>query len=148
MEIRKYNSADKTEVLNIFRLNIPNYFSSTEEEGLIEYLEKDTDNYYVLLIDNNIVGAGGFNLNDDKKSAVLAWDFFHPQYQGKGLGTALTDFRIKQIKEIKSVTTIIVRTAQFTYRFYGKVGFILREVIKDYWAEGYDLYSMEINNTI
>src|SRR5690606_13632619 len=109
MKIRKYSPNDKAEVVNIFRRNIPQYFSPIEEQGLIEYLENDIDNYYVLLIDNNIVGAGGFNINDDTTNAVLAWDFFHPQYQGKGLGTALTDFRIKKIKEIKSITTVTVR---------------------------------------
>ena len=143
MKIRKYSPNDKAEIVNIFRLNIPQYFSQIEEKGLIEYLENDTENYYVLLIDNNIVGAGGFNLKD-QTNAVLAWDFFHPQYQGKGLGTTLTQYRIEKIKSFKSVTNIVVPTAQFTYKFYGKFDFILCKVVKDYWAEGYDLYDMEI----
>ena len=41
-----------------------------------------------------------------------------------------------------SVQTLIVRTSQLVYRFYEKQGFELEKVVKDYWAEGYDLYLM------
>jgi ribosomal protein S18 acetylase RimI-like enzyme len=41
-----------------------------------------------------------------------------------------------------NITTIMVRTSQLAYKFYEKNGFILKEIEKDYWAKGFDLYSM------
>ena len=42
------------------------------------------------------------------------------------------------------VKTIIVRTSQLAYQFYGKVGFELEKVEKDFWAAGFDLYLMRL----
>jgi len=36
-----------------------------------------------------------------------------------------------------------VRTSQFVYGFYEKHGFELKKVVKNYWAQGFDLYDME-----
>lgn len=140
MKIREYNQKDKDAVIEILRLNTPAYFSPDEEEDLKHYLEEEIEHYYVIEIDNNVVACGGFNLLDGGIRAALSWDIIHPGYQGKGLGTNLTKFRIQRIKEIETVKTISVRTSQFVYPFYEKCGLILREVKKDFWAEGYDMY--------
>lgn len=39
---------------------------------------------------------------------------------------------------------IVVRTTQFGFRFYEKVGFQLENVEKDFWAQGFDLYQMSV----
>lgn len=148
VSIREYTPADKPYLIALLRLNTPHYFSPEEEQDLINYLDNSIYKYYVLTKDNRIVGAGGINLSDDFTTGILSWDFFHPDYHGQGLGTILTRFRIQKIKEISTVTTMRVRTSQLTYKFYGKLGFKIREISKDYWAEGLDLYRMEnsVNN--
>ncbi len=103
MEIRKYIPKDKVELIELLRLNTPQYFSPIEEKDLIHYLDNDANNHYVLIIDDKIVGTGGFILSKDKTTGMLSWDFFHSDHQGKGLGTTLTRFRIERMKEIKSV---------------------------------------------
>lgn len=150
VNIREYTPADKPCLIELLRLNTPHYFSPEEEQNLIDYLNNSIYKYYVLTKNENIVGAGGINLSDDLTTGILSWDFFHPDYQGKGLGSTLTRFRIQKIKEISTVTTVRVRTSQLTYKFYGKFGFKIREISKDYWAKGLDLYRMEnnINNII
>ena len=150
VNIREYKSADKPCLIELLRLNTPHYFSPEEEQDLIDYLNNSIYKYYVLTKNENIVGAGGINLSDDLTTGILSWDFFHTDYQGKGLGSTLTRFRIQKIKEISTVTTVRVRTSQLTYKFYGKFGFKIREISKDYWAKGLDLYRMEnnINNII
>jgi [ribosomal protein S18]-alanine N-acetyltransferase len=55
----------------------------------------------------------------------------------------LTKYRIEKIKEYDSVKLISVRTSQLTFKFYKKFGFNIKEIIKNYWADGFDLYSME-----
>lgn len=142
MNIRLYENADKEQVLDLFRLNVPRYFAAQEEADLDNYLDKYLEYHYVMEADGMIVGNGGFNLFNDGSTASLSWGFFHPQYQGKGLGTLLTRFRIQQIKERNNVKEIEVRTSQYTYKFYERFGLQIREVIKDYWGDGLDLYHM------
>ena len=148
VNIREYTPADKPYLIALLRLNTPHYFSPEEEQDLIHYLDNSIYKYYVLTKNENIVGAGGINLSDDLTTGILSWDFFHPDYHGQGLGTTLTRFRIQKIKEMSTVTTVRVRTSQLTYKFYGKFGFKICEINKDYWAKGLDLYLMEnrVNN--
>jgi [ribosomal protein S18]-alanine N-acetyltransferase len=56
----------------------------------------------------------------------------------------LTQYRINRIKEIDTVEIISVRTSQLVFKFYEKFGFVLKEIAKDYWAEGLDMYRMEM----
>jgi len=39
---------------------------------------------------------------------------------------------------------VMVRTTQLMYRFCQKSGFELIKTEKDFWAEGFDLYQMEL----
>ena len=143
MIIRKYTNSDRQNILKLLRLNTPEYFSPNEESDLIYYFDNHAHNYYVIEMDENIVGCGGYNLTEDGKTAKISWDIFHPDYQGKGLGSTLTKFRIRKIQEIENVDTISVRTSQLVYKFYEKFGFETREITKDYWDAGFDLYRME-----
>lgn len=87
------------------------------------------------------MGCGGFNITPDGSKGVLSWDIIHPDAQGKGVGSALAKFRIKEMQR-PGITNIGVRTSQHAFKFYEKMGFTLKEVVKDYWAEGFDLYDM------
>ncbi len=142
--IRPYHPADKKELLKILRLNIPQYFAASEERDFIEYLEKEADNYFVVEENGKVIGSGGFNYWEGGKIARISWDFIHPDFQGKGIGKQLTLFRINEIKNNPTVKSIVVRTSQLAFQFYGKLGFELEKIEKDFWAEGFDLYLMKM----
>ena len=127
--IREYEPADKEAVMDLIRANTPEYFAPEEEADLSRYLDCEREWFYVLLFDGKIVGCGGINL--------------HPAYQGRSLGTRLLRFRIEKLGSLGGIRRITVRTSQLAYGFYRKQGFALKEVKKDYWAEGFDLYAME-----
>lgn len=143
MIIREYTDSDKHRIVELLQMNTPEFFSPNEEKDLLYYLNNEADNYFVLVMEDKVVGCGGFNLTEDGKTAKISWDIFDPSYQGKGLGSALTQFRIEKIKENKQIKTLSVRTSQLVYRFYEKFGLELREVVKDYWDEGFDLYRLD-----
>lgn len=48
--IREYGPADKVAVMNLIRLNTPEYFALEEETDLNEYLENKRELYYVLIL--------------------------------------------------------------------------------------------------
>lgn len=143
MTIRKHRESDRERIIELLRQNTPEYFSPDEEKDLLYYLDYHADNYYVLEVDNVIVGCGGFNLSEDGETGKISWDIFDIKHQGKGYGSVLIRFRIEQMKEIDSIKTISVRTSQLVYPFYEKFGLEIREIVKDYWAEGFDLYRLD-----
>ena len=59
------------------------------------------------------------------------------------MGTKLLKYRIDKLNSIDEIQKITVRTSQVAYLFYEKQGFELFEIIKDYWAPGFDMYNME-----
>ncbi|WP_255555260.1 GNAT family N-acetyltransferase [Flavobacterium sp. NKUCC04_CG] len=142
--IRPYHPSDQPELLVLFDLNTPQYFSADERDDLIDYLNHHSERYFVVELEGQIVGAGGINFSEDQTVGRISWDFFHPEYQGKGLGSQLTQYRIELLKQLDHVQTISVRTSQAAYVFYQKMGFELLEVVPDYWAKGFDLYRMEL----
>jgi N-acetylglutamate synthase-like GNAT family acetyltransferase len=141
--IRRYSKNDKLEVLQLLDLNIPYYFAPAEKTDFQNYLETEIELYYVLTFENKIIGCGGINFEDEKKTGIISWDIIHPEFQGKKFGKALLQYRISVLKSLENVTKIIVRTSQMTFLFYQKQGFQLLEVKPNYWAKGFDLYFME-----
>jgi N-acetylglutamate synthase-like GNAT family acetyltransferase len=84
---------------------------------LKKYLETERELYYVLLYDQKIVGCGGINFADNNTIGIISWDIFHPDYQGKSLGTKLLKHRIDKLNSLEGIQKIRVRTSQFAYKF-------------------------------
>jgi len=146
--IREYQDSDKNAVLNLLRLNTPKYFAPEEEKDLDDYLDNERELYFVIIFDNKLVGCGGINFADNNTRGKISWDILHPDYQGKSIGTQLLKHRIEILKPMENIQKISVRTSQITYKFYENNGFELFEIIKDYWAKGFDLYNMEFKKEL
>lgn len=141
--IREYQPQHRDQVIHLLRLNVPEYFAPEEEAELIRYLDKEIEHYYVVELDRRIVGSGGINYAENGTIGVISWDIFHPDYQDRSLGTRLVKYRIEKLKADGQVRSIVVRTSQMTYKFYEKQGFTLMEIVKNYWADGFDMYFMK-----
>ena len=139
--IEVYTERNKAEVLKLFKLNTPNYFSPDEEKDLIYYLDNELEDYFLLKVNDQLIGCGGINYHNNS-TAKISWDFLHPDFHSKGLGTKLLTYRLDFIKKKPNIKNVMVRTSQLSYKFYEKNGFKLKETQKDYWAPGFDLYLM------
>jgi ribosomal protein S18 acetylase RimI-like enzyme len=144
-EVRKWNDSYEADVIQLLRLNTPVFFAPEEEFDLQYYFKNHAENYYVILVDGIVIGAGGFNLSEDQCAATLSWDIIHPDWHGQRMGSLLTTYRIKKIRENPGITKLRVRTSQYTFGFYEKIGFKLLKIVHDYWASGFDLYDMEMD---
>jgi ribosomal-protein-alanine N-acetyltransferase len=142
-KIRPYSQSDQPTLVDLLRLNTPKYFALEEEAEFISYLAHEIEQYFVAELDNEIVGCGGINLVENETVGRISWDIMHPKSQGKGIGSQLLQHRIRVLKSNHTVKQIVVRTSQHVYPFYEKNGFELKEIKKDYWADGFDLYLME-----
>lgn len=139
--IRSYNHQDKPQVIHLFQLNTPQYFGVEEQADLEHYLDHEIDGFFVYEFDDKIVGAGGYNITPT--DGRLSWYFTNPAYQGKGIGKALVEYALSELK-LKNPPKIIVRTSQLADKFFAKFGFVLQKVEKDYWSKGLDLHQMEL----
>ncbi|MCM4161542.1 GNAT family N-acetyltransferase [Antarcticibacterium flavum] len=146
LKIRSFTSADLDRVMELLRLNTPQYFNASEEKDLQEYLTNKTEEYFVAEHDNVVIGAGGINYFPAEKTARISWDIIHPSHQRKGIGKQLLLYRLKILTSHPSVHKIIVRTTPLVAGFYEILGFTSTTLEKDYWAQDLDLQVMEMNN--
>ena len=144
--IRNYTKKDKSTLIELLRQNTPEYFDPSEEIEFINYLDHEVEDYFVYELDFKIIGAGGINYFLEEKSARISWDMVDSKSQEKGIGKKITQHRINHLKRNSEVETIRVRTSQYAYKFYGKMGFELEKIEKNYWAKNFDLYLMEMKN--
>ena len=145
MMIRPYQVSDQPALLQLLQLNTPTYFAPSEKADYEHYLTHEIEDYFVLEADQQLVGAGGINYVEEGKSARISWDLLHPDFQGKGLGSKLVQYRLAHIKRREGIAQVVVRTSQLAYPFYEKQGFKLMHTQKDFWAPGFDLYQLQIN---
>ncbi|UYW01896.1 GNAT family N-acetyltransferase [Flavobacterium agricola] len=142
--IREYKTENFNNLCKLLQQNIPTYFAVTEYQDFVNYLNNEIENYFVAQINNTIVGCGGINYKTKEKTAMISWDIIHPEYQGKGIGKLLLNHRISYIKQNYPTYKIVVRTSQLVHKFYEKQGFKLLEIHKNFWADGFDMYKMEL----
>ena len=143
--IRPYSAGDLEAVVEIFRSNMPKYFVPDEEPGLREFLAGDLENYYVIELDGEVVGAGGIALNEDR-TVSLCWGMVRADLIGTGLGRKLTEFRIQMTKEKFGELPLVISTSQHTEGFYEKLGFVTVEHTPDGFGLGIDICKMRKEN--
>ncbi len=143
IEIRNYTPADNPFLIQLLKLNVPRYFAASEIEDYTRYLNQEVEKYFVVVWHDTLIGAGGINYKNGNQTAMISWDFIHPEFQRKGIGGKLLAHRMNLLFLESQVTEIRVRTSQFVFKFYQKHGFVLFRTVKDYWASGYDLYEMQ-----
>lgn len=143
--IRKYSYIDKPKLIELIRQNTPEYFDASEEGDFENYLDTEVEDYFVYEENFEVIGGGGVNCFPTEKLARISWDMIEPKFHGKGIGKKLTQFRINHLKGNPEIEVILVRTSQFAYKFYEKMGFELEKVEKDFWAKNFDLYQMRMN---
>lgn len=140
--IRDFGPADRDDLFDAFRLNVPVYFAAEEEQKLVRFIAHERQYFLVMEVDDKVVGCCGYMLDGITQEGKLTWVFFHPAYQGMGFGQKLVGHCMQQIARNKNINQVIVRTSQLAGRFFEKLGFELIHKEKDYWGKGLDLHYM------
>lgn len=94
-------------------------------------IEKNIEDYYVLEIDDNIIGCIALHCYNEKgknKLAEVACLHVKAEHKNLGYGKTLVDFAIKHAREIKCDGVFALSTQTSTY-FTEKLGFVLNEDI-------------------
>jgi predicted GNAT family N-acyltransferase len=151
--IRLYNPSDRNACMMAFRSNVPKYFTLEEINDFEHFLnqlenpeESDKTLYYVLELENRIIGCGGFSLKEKVDAVTFSWGMVHQAYHKKGLGEELLRFRIREIKTRFPGKQIILDTTQFSYTFFERYGFKTVKVTDNFYATGMHRYDMVLED--
>lgn len=148
VEILPYKSEFYDACMNVFRSNIPTYFDADEEPEFAEYLAEEIKDYFVLLVNDELRGCGGYFVNVAKKAAGLDWGMIHREVHKKGYGTDLLTYRLHRIQTDYPYVTVYLDTSQHTYEFYERFGFEVETITKDGYGDGLDQYDMALKPVV
>ncbi len=155
IEFIPYQSEHQSRCLEIFDSNCPTYFLKEERGEFEQWLTTALDSehcYWLLLNNEQIVGCGGIYVADNNfgraeypNEVGFAWGMIDHALHKQGLGEALAHFRLNYLRKTYPERPIILRTTQFTYGFFEKQGFTIRQWIDDGYGIGMDKVIMEFS---
>ncbi len=150
--IRAYKYSDKNSCMEVFKTNVPTYFTLEEVNEFERFLTKlndpqATDNppYYVMELGNKLIGCGGIGEKkgiDSIDSVTFVWGMVHRDFHKKGFGEQLLLFRLDEIKLQFPNKPVILDTTQFSYSFFEKYGFKTVKITENSYGEGMHRYDM------
>lgn len=147
LTVEKYNPTDKNDCNEIFKSNIPDFFSQLELTGFKNWLDKnDCPDFYILKNYGQIIGFGGFYFENGQ--ARLVYGIIDREHQNIGHGKFLTDYRINKIREKDRGIPIGLETTQLTNKFFEKFGFKTIEILPNYYYDRFDKYEMILQSDI
>jgi predicted GNAT family N-acyltransferase len=152
VEIRKYAESDKNKCIEIFKTNVPKFFTEKEIEEFSDFLDKADENtkdsrviYYVVTLGGKIIGCGGIGCFLKKNEASLCWGLIDSKLHKKGYGEIFLKYRLAEIEKYFPKAKIKIDTTQLSAPFFEKYGFLTTKITKDFYADGMDRYDMIFN---
>lgn len=142
--IRPFKTTDRETLLEIFKMNTPQYFDPGEIRDFEAYLDDNGDTYLTIEHQNKVVGGTGYQITDQATIGRITWIFFHPDSAGLGLGRQSMEHCLSLFRRVPTLQKLVVTTSQLAFGFFEKFGLVLVKTEKDYWGQGLDLYLMEM----
>ena len=146
MKLKSYQPKYQTRLIEIFQSNCPKYFDPNDESEFLDFLEKYTDqNYLVILNKNKVIGCGGHYTKEDRHG--IAWVMFERNSIGyinllKFVDKFFAEIESRIVRENKGFD-IYINTTQVMEKLFNRYGFITYQVIKDEFGKGLDEYKMK-----
>lgn len=94
---------------------------------------------FVAVMNNKVVGFSNFTTVNNAGQAELSAIYLYPNYQGKGIGTALLQQGIETLKNVKTIYIDVEKENNSGTIFYKAKGF---KVIKEY-EENFDGHMLQ-----
>ncbi|WP_041964325.1 GNAT family N-acetyltransferase [Mesobacillus selenatarsenatis] len=138
--IRKIHYEDTKQVQNIAKttwnatyegiipLEVQSNFlkSNYSDESMIQRIERSI--VYVAEFEGEVVGFANYSTVRDGGKVELAAIYLYPEFQGKGIGTALIQQAVKELKGIKEIYINVEKDNKIGLNFYEAKGF---ELVKE-----------------
>lgn len=112
----------------IIPLEVQNNFlkSNYSDESMKQRIERSI--VYVAEVKGKVVGFANYSTVRDGGKVELAAIYLYPEFQGKGIGTALIQQAVKELKGIKEICLNVEKDNKIGMNFYEAKGF---EIVKE-----------------
>ena len=145
MNYKPHKPAYQGRLIEIFRSNCPKYFDRNDETEFTDFLERYTDQNYLVVFDHErIIGCGGHFTRG--KQHGIAWAMFERNSIGQKdlLKVALSFFSEieARIHRENKGFDIHINTTQLMEKLFNGYGFKTYRIIKDGFGKGLDEYKM------
>ncbi|WOE74926.1 GNAT family N-acetyltransferase [Alterisphingorhabdus coralli] len=148
MQFRDYRSEDKAACLALFDSNVPRYFDPSERQLFSDFLDDPRGPYFVLELDGDTVGCGGYAREepdaDGTRAVTFTWGMVDNARHKEGLGKALAEHRLAVIRRESGLDEVRLSTTPAVAPFFARFGFVAGPVEKDGYAPGMDKVEMRM----
>lgn len=112
----------------IIPLEVQNNFlkSNYSDESMKQRIERSI--VYVAEVKGKVVGFANYSTVRDGGKVELAAIYLYPEFQGKGIGTALLQQLVKELKGLKEIYINVEKDNKIGMNFYEAKGF---EIVKE-----------------
>ena len=130
MTFRRFQPADLPQCLLLHTLNEPGRFPELERPYEMCLREQRS---YTLVAEHEgrIVASGSMQYVLRKNIATLSFGLVHPEFQGKGIGTALVLARLALLKPSQPYYRVLIFSVVRSIGFYRRFGFVRFRPWKD-----------------
>jgi GNAT superfamily N-acetyltransferase len=124
LTFRRFGLADLPQCLELYKLNEPGRFPEGPGNHYEDCLRSERS--YVLVAENGgrIVATGGIHYFIKPHMAICCYGLVRPDYQGKGIGTALLLARLALLSNKEPVYHVFIFAVQKSFVFYQRFGFL------------------------
>lgn len=144
MLIREYSTQDRLSCLQILRGNTPRFFAPSDEIEFAHFLDHLPGQYWIAEVDKEILACGGVALERGARTATLCWGIVAARAQGRGIGSALLEYRLTRIAtEFPGVRRVRLTTTQIVQSFFERHGFQQLAVDRAWYGPALDRVHME-----
>jgi N-acetylglutamate synthase-like GNAT family acetyltransferase len=141
-KFKRYESDDRAACLLLFDENCPEFFAPNEREDYIEFLSNRTQNYFVCLLADRIVGAYGLYPLDSGGTA-LHWIMLSPSVQGVGLGSAIMARVLADVRH-SARSPLFISASHKSAPFFARFGAVEISTTPDGWGPGMHRVEMQL----
>jgi len=146
--IEKAYLSDAQEILLVINISnreaykkvIPKEYFREPVLSLTELLRDfERMSFYVYKSEGRIVGVAALEVEGEERGRIH-WVYILPEYQRRGIGTALVRYVEQKAKEIglKRLRLLTVGQADWAVSFYKKLGYALADKVERPW--GFDVF--------
>jgi N-acetylglutamate synthase-like GNAT family acetyltransferase len=135
-EIRPYLAWDRSDCIEIFESNRPEYFDAGELPIFTAFLDTLPTTYFVLEVSGQATGCGGWLPAEDGGGAELVWGMVRANLHKTGLGKMLLTWRLREIAKNPNISTVTMDTSQHSVGFFEKFGFRVTRWRLDWYGPG------------
>lgn len=132
--------------MTLFQQNCPEYFAPNEQQDFAEYLLRQGNEYCLYKQNGTTVGACGYHLEKNARTARINWIMVAKPYYHSGAGSHIMRDMIARIRTCCEVQRIHISASQHSAPFFARFGATEEKTIKNGWGDG--MHRIEMNITL